>query len=108
MLSSRAIQNIPDMLGLALMVEKLDANKIYKIAESGNTGAHNQRIFVSIFSFSLQKRFQPNDSLIYSLWQPFQNCFMEQKGIKTIMSNWKRHAGKIKVVRKKREGELLE
>jgi len=37
MLSSRAIQNIPDMARLSLMVKKLDAIKLYEIAESGNT-----------------------------------------------------------------------
>jgi len=36
LLSSRAIQNRHDRL--SLMVKKLDAIKIYEIAESGNTG----------------------------------------------------------------------
>jgi len=37
MLSSRAIQNITRHDRLSLMVKKLDAIKIYEIAESGNT-----------------------------------------------------------------------
>jgi len=37
MLSSRAIQNIPDIDRLSVMVNKLDAIKIYETAESGNS-----------------------------------------------------------------------